>query len=227
MAAETWSPPANAAAVPTDVVVEVQFSDYPDPDTIGTGSLLLTTGVFRVPETYRVDLIDKAVLMQPIGNLEPMLGYSASVFPRIHSLAGCPATFALAGVTAGVGPANPPAPPTPTFAEVQAVFDARCAANCHADPDGGCLAAPSAGLSLCAAESHAALVDVPSREVSAILLVEPNDSARSYLLRKVIPTSTAAGPLPTVLGQREPPGAPLTDTELRALAAWIDGGALP
>ena len=71
-----WSPEENAFDVPTDVTARVTFSDYPDPDTVGEPSMLLTSGVYRVPETYRVDLADKAVLMTPVGTLSSQLGYT-------------------------------------------------------------------------------------------------------------------------------------------------------
>ena len=88
--------------------------------------------------------------------------------------------------------------------------------GCHLDDDdgadGGCAgAAPAAGLSLCAAEAWAALVDVPSRQTDALRLVEPGDSARSYLLRKLLPATADGGPIAGVVGQREPPGAPLPE----------------
>ena len=53
-----WSPAEGALDVPVDVTVKVTFSDYPDPDTVGEPSMLLKTGVFRLPETYKVDLAE-------------------------------------------------------------------------------------------------------------------------------------------------------------------------
>jgi hypothetical protein len=222
-----WSPPGSAAGVPTDVILAVTFSDYPDPDTVGELSMLLTTGVFRVPESYRVDLADKAVTMTPDGVLNTDLGYTVTVMPNVASLAGCSGPGGERRFTTGDGPANPPSPAVPALADVQAIFTAQCAGGCHADTSGGCLAAPFAGLSLCAAEAHDALVDVPSREVSSLALVAPLDSARSYLLRKLLPATAGGGPIPGTLGQREPPGPPLPPDQLRTIAAWIAGGALP
>ncbi|HEX3903898.1 MAG TPA: Ig-like domain-containing protein [Polyangia bacterium] len=225
-----WSPQAYAFDVPTDVTARVTFSDYPDPDTVGEPSMLLTSGVYRVPETYRVDLADKAVLMTPVGTLSSQLGYSVTVMANLLSLAGCAGTFAQRQFTTGSGPANLPAPAVPALADVQAVFTSRCGGpgnNCHLDPSGGCLAAPRAGLSLCAEEARDALVEVPSREVSALALVAPLDSARSYLMRKLLPATAGGGPIPGTLGEREPPGPPLAPDQIRTIAAWIDGGALP
>ena len=221
------SPSAESAGAPTNLVVQIGFSDYPDPGSVGLSSLLLTTGVFRVPETYRVDLANKAVIMTPVGFLDTELGYTASVLPGLSSLAGCGVEATQIAFRTGDGPVDNPPAPVPTFADVQPILAASCAAGCHANATGGCLTAPLAGLSLCAAEARDALVDIPSREVSSLLLVAPGDSARSYLLRKVLPATSDGGPIPGTLGEREPPGAPLTPDQLDTLTAWIDGGALP
>src|SRR5437762_950628 len=157
-----WSPSPNQIAVPTDLTVDLVFSDYPDPDTVGEPTMVLTTGVYRVPEIYRVDLARKAVTMSPGGQLNTQLGYTVTVSPGVASLAGCTGTFTQQRFTTGDGPGNLPAPPVPAFAEVQAIFTAACAGGCHADPSGGCQSAPAAGLSLCAAQARAALLDIPS-----------------------------------------------------------------
>jgi Bacterial Ig-like domain len=222
-----WSPYANEYNVPTDLTVDLTFSDYPDPDTVGEPTMLLTTGVYRVPEVYRVDLARKAVTMSRSGQLNARLGYTVTVAAGVASLAGCTGTFAQRTFTTGDGPANAPSPPVPALADVQAIFTAACAGNCHADASGGCLTAPAAGLSLCAADTRDALLDVPSNQVTALALVAPHDSARSYLVRKVLPATAGGGPIPGTLGQREPPGPPLSPTELETIVAWIDGGALP
>ena len=62
--------------------------------------------------------------------------------------------------------------------------------------------------------------------MSRLSLVAPHDSARSYLLRKLLPGDTPDRPAPTTLGHRDPPDAPLTTDELRTIAKWIDDGPL-
>ncbi len=203
----------RAVDVPIDLILAVTFSDYPDPDTVGEPSMLLTTGVFRVPETYRVDLAGKAVTMTPAGWLGTNLGYTVTVMPSSRRWPAAPAPAASA-VHHRRRARHPPFPAVPALADVQAIFSARCAGGCHADAAGGCLAAPAGGLSLCAAEARDALVDVPSREVSSLALVAPLDSARSYLVRKLLPATAGGGPIPGTLGQREPPGAPLPPDEI-------------
>jgi hypothetical protein len=227
MAVTESSPSAESMGAPTNLPLWVGFSDYPDPDSVGLPSMLLTTGVFRVPETYHVDLANKAVVMTPVGFLDSDLGYTVTVLSGLSSLAGCSTAPAQIVFQTGDGPFDAPPVAVPTFSEVQPILANRCAAGCHADATGGCLPAPMAGLSLCAAEARQALINVASSEVSSLLLVAPGDSARSYLLRKVLPATAGGGPIPGTLGEREPPGDPLTPDQLTTLTAWIDGGALP
>jgi hypothetical protein len=222
-----YVPRPTAVGVPTDVVVRITFDDYPDPDTVRSDSLLLTTGFFWVPGTYGVDLIGKAAVMKPISWLSPDLGYALHLRPALRSLAGCPGTSEEIEFITGIGPAGEPAPVTPTLAEVQEIFDAKCAGGCHlnADGNGGCVSPPAANLSLCANDTWESLVLGPSSQTERLLLVEPGDSARSYLLRKLLPATADGGRLPGVVGHRDPPGEPLSEPELRLIAAWIDGGA--
>jgi hypothetical protein len=226
----TWVPESNAVGVPTDVTIRLALNDYPDPATLGGPTLGLTTGVFFYVGTYGVDLLDRAVYFRPDINLLPDLGYTVTLQAGLRSLHGCPTELAYRNFRTGDGPANPPPPPPPpAFTDVLAIFAQHCSGGaCHrqAPADGGgCLTAPAAGLSLCDSDARAALVAVPSREVSSLELVHPRDSARSYLMRKLVPAPPDGGPMPTVIGQREPPGPPLGDADLRTIAAWIDFGA--
>ncbi len=201
-----WSPPEGALDVPVDATIKVTFSDYPDPDSVGEPSMLLTTGVFRLPETYRVNLAEKAVTMRPDGVLDTNLGYTVTVTQSVVSLAGCSGPTTGREFTTGQHAGNLLTPAAPPLADVQAIFDASCAgSSCHIDPSGGCLAAPYGGLSLCAAEARDALVDVPSREVGSLALVAPLDSARSYLLRKLLPATAGGGRSPELSASGSPP----------------------
>jgi len=221
-------PAANAVDVPTNVTFRLTFDDYPDPDTVRSDSILLTSGFFWVPGSYGVDLIEKTAVMRPISGLAGGLGYSLHLRPALSSLSGCPGTSEDIEFISGEGGAGVPPPEPAPFASVQGIFGARCGgAGCHlaADDASGCLPAPAAGLSLCASEAWDSLVSVPSRQDSSLRRVEPGDSARSYLLRKVLPSPTG-GPITGVAGQREPPGDPLPEDQLRIIASWIDGGAV-
>jgi hypothetical protein len=225
-----WTPSAGALEVPRDTPVTIRLDDYPDPDTVGTRSFLVTTGVFYHGGTYVTDLIEKTIAMHAGGNLRADLGYHVVVYPTLLSLRGCPAVevrhrFRSGPTTALPPPTKPVAIP---FSEVQPLVARSCAgAGCHRGEGDGCLEHPAAALSLCDRDAVSALVDVPSRQVSRLRLVAPNDSTRSYLLRKLLPGDTPDRPAPTTLGQRCPPGAPLSREELHAIAEWIDTGANP
>jgi len=223
-------PVTNSVGVPTNVEFRIRFDDYPDPDTVRSNSILLTTGYFWVPGNYGVDLIGKAAVMRPIRDLSRQLGYSLHLRPALSSLAGCPGTSEDIQFATGDGPASQPAPLTASLeTDVQPIFDARCGGGCHLaseDAGGGCAAAPAGGLSLCAADSWASLVSRPSKQTDSLRIVKPGDSARSYLLRKLLPATGSGGPIAGVYGQREPPGDPLPEDQLRLIAAWIDAGAL-
>jgi hypothetical protein len=225
-----WTPSAGAQDVPRDTIVRVQFSDYPDPDATDYAGLLVTTGSFYWAGTVHLDLVDKAITYQPSGPWREELGYTINVRAGLRSLQGCAAhperhTFRTALAAPPAAP--PPAPPT-AYALVQPILATRCAgAACHratVEHGGGCLAAPAAALSLCDADAVDALLGVPSRQVTRLNLVEPRDSARSYLLRKLLPGATPDLPAPTTLGHRDPPGAPLSNAELHTIASWIDTG---
>ena len=119
------------------------------------------------------------------------LGYSLHLRPALSSLSGCPGTSEDIEFITGPGPAGG----TPT-----AAGRIRCrSADLHhplrgrrVSPGGRerrrrLPAAPAAGLSLCAPESWDQLVAVPSRQDDRLQRVEAGDSARSYLLRKLLP----------------------------------------
>jgi hypothetical protein len=163
--------------------------------------------------------------MRPWGNLIGEVGYMINLHPALRSLGGCPGTESERQFRTGTSGADRPAPPIATLGDVQQVFDTHCAGGCHAATDGGCMAAPYGGLSLCAAEARGALVDVASRQQAGIRLAAPGDSARSYLLRKLLPPAPTGAVVPAP-GHRGVglPGGDLTEAELRAIAAWIDAG---
>jgi hypothetical protein len=226
-----WTPTASAREVPRETTVRVRFNQYPDPDTVSFAGFIVTTGPFYHPGTLHLDLIDKTITYAPSGGWRAQLGYNINVRTELTSLQGCAAVAEQQSfITAAAAPMFPPAPAPTPYAAVQPIFAARCAgAACHraaAEDGGGCLPAPAAGLSLCDAEAVDALVNVPSRQVSRLNLAEPHNSARSYLLRKLLPGATPDVPAPLTIGHRDPPGAPLSDADLHTVADWIDDGPL-
>lgn len=106
----------------------------------------------------------------------------------------------------------------PTLQSLQeTIFTPSCAtAGCHTGPAGPGL--PS-GLDLSTADaSFTSLVNVASEEVPTLLRVQPDNSADSYLILKVLGTAAVGARMP--LG-----GQPLSDAQINALASWIDSGA--
>jgi mono/diheme cytochrome c family protein len=95
------------------------------------------------------------------------------------------------------------------------VFDQSCS-GCHSGPTSNSL--PS-GMDLSsAANSFAALVNVPSLQVGTLNRVTPGDADNSYLIQKL--EGTAAG------GSRMPQGGPFLDQEtVDMIRQWITDGA--
>ncbi len=100
--------------------------------------------------------------------------------------------------------------PTATLSRVQnEIFDRFCM-GCHP---------PNAGLDLERGNSHGNLVNVPSSQQPALLLVKPGDPDNSYLYRKIV-----GGP--GISGSRMPQGGPFLSTErTQLLRDWILAGA--
>jgi hypothetical protein len=104
-------------------------------------------------------------------------------------------------------------PLTPDFASIQAnVFTPVCA-PCHSG------AGAPQGLRLDAANSYAALVGVPSSEVSSLLRVEPGDPDASYLVQKLEGRAAVGGRMPL-----DQPALP--QATILVIRQWIQDGAL-
>ncbi|HEY3665634.1 MAG TPA: hypothetical protein VGL19_06525 [Polyangiaceae bacterium] len=108
-----------------------------------------------------------------------------------------------------------------SFADVQAIFDARCVI-CHDKSKGGLPTYPQ--LSLVAGDSHAALVNVPALEPCGGIYVVPGDPAHSYLMHKLSDTMPCDGAhMPAPFEVIKPP--PLTPEQLASISGWISAGA--
>jgi hypothetical protein len=103
---------------------------------------------------------------------------------------------------------------TVTFEFIQNnVFTPSCAlSGCHAG------ASPQQGMNLSAGQAYAAIVSVPSTEVSSLLRVKPGEPDESYLVHKIEGSATVGGRMP--LG-----GAPLPNNLIQAVRDWISQGA--
>jgi len=101
-----------------------------------------------------------------------------------------------------------------SYDEVQAVFDADCT-SCHSG------SSPSAGMDL-SGDAYSTIVNVASDDVPAMDLVEPGDSANSYLFHKIAGTQSSVGGS----GSQMPKGGtPIPTADQDMIETWIDEGA--
>jgi hypothetical protein len=133
------------------------------------------------------------------------------------ALLGC-----LAGDGTGMAPPPPPPPPPPggvSFAaDIQPIFTASCAlTNCHVGPNP---AGP--GLNLSEGQTRSTTVDIPSSQVTRLLLIEPGNADSSYLIIKLDGNQSTVGGF----GGTMPINAnPLDQATIDLIRAWIDAGA--
>src|SRR6516225_2442191 len=85
------SPAKDATGIATNTAVALTFSDYPDPDTVDSGTVLVASGIDGRYGTYRVDLLTRTVVFQGLYQLWPHLTYAVDVSPTLLSLQGCAA----------------------------------------------------------------------------------------------------------------------------------------
>ena len=105
---------------------------------------------------------------------------------------------------------------TVSFAcDVQPIFSANCAeSGCHAGPS------PQRGMNLSAGQAYTNTVEVSSEEIPRLLRIEPANPDSSYLVMKL---ENAPG----IVEQPMPLGrAPLAQSQIDIIRAWIDAGAL-
>src|SRR5262245_52963867 len=81
-----WTPTSGALEVPRDQPVSIRLDGYPDPDTVGLNSFVVTTGVFYHAGAYVTDLVDKTITINIFGFLRAGLGYDVSVKSSLRSL---------------------------------------------------------------------------------------------------------------------------------------------
>lgn len=192
---------------------------------------------------------DRLYTMQLLPTVESLRGCQLGPPPRPPgpwAMSAYLVSFRTAVPTSVAGTEAPvrPLPRPVSFGDVTALFARDCAgAGCHVeappaatggqtggaagDPGSGsalgldCPAIPASGLSLCARDALEQLVGIGAAEVPRLIRVAPHDSARSYLLRKLVGAPPVTGHLGTpVVGQ---PGISVEDLHL--LEAWIDSGA--
>lgn len=111
----------------------------------------------------------------------------------------------------------------PTYAAVQAIFDAHCV-SCHDATKLGLPSYPS--LSLVAADSYAALVGKPADQTCGGTRVVAGAPDASYLMAKLGASDPCSGehmPRPFEIGPR----LDLSGDEMETVRGWIAAGAKP
>jgi hypothetical protein len=210
------TPPAGATGVPLGSAVTLTWSGFPDPSSLGRfGVVTLRSGVNSFDFTLSVDLVGRALVLQPRSPLTAGAGYDVEVSSALRGLDGAAAMPARVSFTAGQAPGGgPPSTPRRTLAaDVQPLLDAGCAlASCH-DAQGA-----ASGLALDAAHALAALVGVQAAEAPGQTRVVAGNPASSYLLRKLLAT-------PDIHGLPMPSGGVWPDASIRIVSDWSVGGA--
>jgi hypothetical protein len=214
-------PPFDAdGRVWRDATLVLACDDYPDPDAIGFGPVLLSSGVANLDVSLSVDLLARAVRVKPRNALAAGGQYELTIVGGMRALDGRVVGGSGAHFTfdANGARANPPPPAPVAYADVAAIFAASCVTGCHSTE------VPRRGLDLTRpGDATFGLINVPAvglaGTVRPLARVVPGDSARSDLMRKVLDGHLG------VDGARMPPGPPLPAEQLRTIQRWIDQGA--
>lgn len=200
-----------------DGPIDLYFSSPIAAEALRERSVGLSSGLVYSSVRLVVDLLERRLRALPDVVLRPHLDYRLTVGTDLRALDGrqlaAPVTFTF--TTGSRREPRAPAKPAGGLAELQPLWSARCVDSCHS--------ASVARARLDLSSAAAALRDLRNvaSDQSDLLRVAPGDHARSYLLRKLLLGAPIRGlPMP-------PTGPPLTDEELHAVAAWIDGGAQP
>lgn len=215
-ALERSDPAAGALGVPRAAPLTLVLDGPPDPRTVIPANLRIFSGLAEFNGTLAVDLLRRRVSFRPDTPLGGSLRHQLYVSGRLATLDGRTlGDNVIFDFTTGesLGTPTPPGPTSPpTARDLQPLWDARCV-SCHGGP------LPQAGLDLSRpGRAVETLRGVPARQ-GGWLRVAPGDHARSHLLHKLLDRGGIIGfPMP-------PGGPPLSATELRRVADWVDGGA--
>ena len=219
---------------PRDPILEIRFSDYPDPTTLNFPALRLGPRGSSIQFVYTVSLVDKSITLRPRDHLLQGIDYIVSLDPEIRSLAGRKLSDGLPfRLTFHTGAQlSPPisSPPPSTLTEVLAKTPIRtsCArAGCHTSA-GGLTPARGLDFSLPPEALKAQLLSGRRVGITSLLLVESGRPEASYLLRKLL---ARQGGYVQIEGEPMPPAAvaesapPLDVAALRLVETWIRQGA--
>jgi hypothetical protein len=253
----TVPPPDGDGKIVRDALLRVSFDDYPDPDTAQFGPLLLRSGNATFDVLMRVDLTGRAITVQPRSLLAPDTQYELVLGAELRALSGRTlgqTQVAALSVGSGLNPSPSPSPTPVTFETDVYPLLSSCAPYCHTrdrcpgrtPPNRN----PSRDLDLAGdpTDPKLGLIDVPAVSLrdtdNPLRRVQPFDSARSVLLRKILggdPHANSSDPITpdlAVPGRRMPLyesvcGEELPPPELffwdeartRLNQDWIDQGA--
>ena len=194
----TDPPPDSDGNVVRDAILHIGFDDYPDPDTISFGPILLRSGTASFDADMRVDLVDKQVIVHPRSLLAPDTQYEVVVGADVRSLSGRTVESTMAApipVGEMLNPSPTPAAPTPTWDDVKQYIGDGCAQYCHTTSR--CPGSmpptrnPTIGLNLSKpTDPTVGLINVPSQLTAGtdhtLMRVQPGDASRSMLMRKLL-----------------------------------------
>lgn len=226
-------PLAGSTEVARNGAVVLQFSDFPDPESLTYPALSIGPRGDLARVTMTVSLVDRQVQLVPVVPLLAKTEIVVSVGRGVQSLAGqpLPRSFEAVFRTAeSLAPAMP-APPSPTLGQLLApgaTLAARCdLAGCHARlTRAGARQEPAAGLdfSLGSDDLRRHLLSGRRGGIEGLLWVEPGRPERSYLLRKLL--AAEPGSFTRITGSAMPlQGAALPPDGLRTIETWIRAGA--
>jgi hypothetical protein len=225
---------------PLNPVIQVSFSDYPDPNTISYPALQLGLQEEAIEYTVEISLVAKQIAVHPVQQLLPETQYTLSLAPDIYSLAGVSlgaaspgsvgSPFFLTFFTGSEVLPSTPLPPPVSLASLLASggpLGSGCAmGGCHTSAGG---AQPASGLDFLASPAAVAMQLAGGERggLDNLLLVDPGRPELSYLLRKLLAASP--GGFLRIDGDPMPPPAsaapPLDTAALTAVETWIRQGA--
>jgi len=229
-AADRWLEVVETSPAPGEVELRptfaFTFNDYLDEDSFKSyGFATLSAGGITANGRAFYRMSDKTVVWRPNSDLVPGLIYRVQVAASLKSATGAPFLQRASNAsdsrvfvpTSDALPKVDPAPtaplPAPTWAQVEAIFDASCA-HCHADPDWRLNPL-----------SYDALFGASSEQVD-LFLIQPGNPAGSYLMRKILwdypNIKFTPQPPPWSAGAQE-----LSREDLLTIEGWIAHGAQP
>ncbi|MBA2663251.1 MAG: hypothetical protein H0U74_13240 [Bradymonadaceae bacterium] len=207
----------GAGAISAQPMLELEFTDYLNPDTYLSFNLVaLQSGGIVARGDAEYIMSTKTVRWTPRRALEPGFHYTVLLAAEdVRSVTASPLLLSPDSpryvVDETLNPTPHPTRPEGRWAQVEAIFEARCA-SCHRDPQWQ--------LNPLTFES---LVGKRSAQ-SEHLVVRPYDAPASYLMHKILPDY----PLRRFTVQ-PPPWAPdndpLSREELQLVESWIRFGA--